>query len=47
VSVPGDQPVLFSPFVLGAIGTYVHDEVARCGDLHVVYDFFHDLRRYG
>jgi ornithine cyclodeaminase len=51
VAVPLDQPVLFSPFGLGvldlAVGKYVYDQVARSGLLHVVDDFFHDLRRYG
>ena len=45
-SVPSDRPVVSLPFGLGAIGTCVYDKVARCGELHVVYDFFHDLRRY-
>ncbi|EYT78734.1 MULTISPECIES: 2,3-diaminopropionate biosynthesis protein SbnB [unclassified Streptomyces] len=48
---PGDRTVVFSPFGLGvldlAVGGYVHDEVARAGNLHVVDDFFHELRRYG
>ena len=30
-----------------AVGKYVYDEVARSGDLHVIDDFFHDLRRHG
>jgi N-[(2S)-2-amino-2-carboxyethyl]-L-glutamate dehydrogenase len=51
VTVPRDRPVVFSPFGLGvldlAVGKYVYDEVARGGDLHVVDDFFSDLRRYG
>jgi N-[(2S)-2-amino-2-carboxyethyl]-L-glutamate dehydrogenase len=51
VTVPRDRPVVFSPFGLGvldlAVGKYVYDEVARGGDLHVVEDFFSDLRRYG
>ncbi|MFC5994748.1 2,3-diaminopropionate biosynthesis protein SbnB [Pseudonocardia hispaniensis] len=51
VTVPADRPVVFSPFGLGvldlAVGKYVHDEVARSGELHVIDDFFHDLRRYG
>jgi hypothetical protein len=42
---------VFSPFGLGvldlAVGKYVYDEVARSGKLHVVDDFFHELRRYG
>ncbi|MFF0968920.1 2,3-diaminopropionate biosynthesis protein SbnB [Streptomyces sp. NPDC003703] len=51
VEPPGDRTVVFSPFGLGvldlAVGGYVHDEVARAGNLHVVDDFFHELRRYG
>ncbi|MGV9989258.1 2,3-diaminopropionate biosynthesis protein SbnB [Streptomyces sp. NPDC003374] len=51
VEVPADRTVVFSPFGLGvldlAVGKYVHDEVARTGDLRVVDDFFHELRRYG
>jgi Taurine catabolism dioxygenase TauD, TfdA family len=26
---------------------YVYDEVVRSGELHVIDDFFHELRRYG
>jgi len=51
VTVPAERPVVFSPFGLGvldlAVGKYVYDEVARSGELHVVDDFFHELRRYG
>ena len=51
VTPPADRPVVFSPFGLGvldlAVGKYVYDEVARAGELHVVDDFFHELRRYG
>ena len=51
VTVPADRTVVFSPFGLGvldlAVGKYVYDEVARSGDLHVVDDFFHELRRHG
>ncbi|MFF4401083.1 2,3-diaminopropionate biosynthesis protein SbnB [Streptomyces sp. NPDC001480] len=48
---PPDRPVIFSPFGLGvldlAVGKYVYDEVARAGQLRLIDDFFHDLRRYG
>jgi N-[(2S)-2-amino-2-carboxyethyl]-L-glutamate dehydrogenase len=51
VTVPTGQPVLFSPFGLGvldlAVGKYVYDEVVRSGELNVVDDFFHEIRRYG
>jgi ornithine cyclodeaminase len=51
VKPPADRPLVFSPFGLGvldlAVGKYVYDEVARAGALHVVDDFFHELRRYG
>ncbi|MGW1894342.1 2,3-diaminopropionate biosynthesis protein SbnB [Streptomyces sp. NPDC002004] len=51
VTVPSDRPVVFSPFGLGvldlAVGKYVYDEVVRSGQLQVVDDFFHELRRYG
>jgi ornithine cyclodeaminase len=51
VAVPTDRPVVFSPFGLGvldlAVGKYVYDEVIRSGELHVIDDFFHDMRRYG
>ncbi|MEU6476900.1 2,3-diaminopropionate biosynthesis protein SbnB [Streptomyces sp. NPDC047017] len=51
VEPPGDRTVIFSPFGLGvldlALGSYVHDAVARAGKLHVIDDFFHELRRYG
>jgi 2,3-diaminopropionate biosynthesis protein SbnB len=51
VTVPADRPLVFTPFGLGvldlAVGKYVYDEVVRCGELHVVDDFFHELRRYG
>jgi N-[(2S)-2-amino-2-carboxyethyl]-L-glutamate dehydrogenase len=51
VSLPTDRPLIFSPFGLGvldlAVGKYVYDEVLRSGELHVVDDFFHDLRRHG
>ena len=51
VTVPAGRPLVFSPFGLGvldlAVGKYVYDQVARSGELHVVDDFFHELRRYG
>jgi ornithine cyclodeaminase len=51
VVLPPDRPIVFSPFGLGvldlAVGKYVYDEVARSGELHIVEDFFHELRRYG
>jgi N-[(2S)-2-amino-2-carboxyethyl]-L-glutamate dehydrogenase len=51
VTVPADRPLVFSPFGLGvldlAVGKYVYDKVLSSGDLHVIDDFFHELRRYG
>ncbi|SBW22642.1 ornithine cyclodeaminase [Candidatus Protofrankia californiensis] len=51
VTVPADRPLVFSPFGLGvldlAVGKHVYDEVVHSGELNVVDDFFHELRRYG
>ncbi|MFJ8824033.1 2,3-diaminopropionate biosynthesis protein SbnB [Streptomyces sp. NPDC102467] len=51
VTAPADRTVVFSPFGLGvldlAVGRFVHDEVARRGELHVVEGFFHELSRFG
>jgi N-[(2S)-2-amino-2-carboxyethyl]-L-glutamate dehydrogenase len=51
LSMPADRTVVFSPFGLGvldlAVGGFVHDEVARRGELRVVDGFFHELRRHG
>ena len=51
VTVPADRPLVFSPFGLGVldlvVGKYVYDTVVSSGDLQVIDDFFHELRRYG
>jgi N-[(2S)-2-amino-2-carboxyethyl]-L-glutamate dehydrogenase len=51
VRLPGDWPLVFSPFGLGVLdlaqGKYVYDQVAGSGQLHIIDDFFHDLRRHG
>ncbi|MFD1935544.1 MULTISPECIES: 2,3-diaminopropionate biosynthesis protein SbnB [Nonomuraea] len=51
VQPPADRPLVFSPFGLGvldlAVGAHVYAELSQSGELHVVEDFFHELRRYG
>jgi 2,3-diaminopropionate biosynthesis protein SbnB len=51
VTVPADRTVIFSPFGLGvldlAVGKYVYDQVARTGELNIIDEFFHELRRHG
>jgi N-[(2S)-2-amino-2-carboxyethyl]-L-glutamate dehydrogenase len=51
VTLPGDRPVVFSPFGLGvldlAVGKHVYDVVTRSGELRVIDGFFRDLDRHG
>ena len=51
VDLPGDRPLLFSPFGLGvldlAVGRHVHDRLAAEGALTPIPGFFADVTRYG
>ncbi|TSB31517.1 2,3-diaminopropionate biosynthesis protein SbnB [Streptomyces benahoarensis] len=51
LEIPGDRPVIFSPFGLGvldlALGKHVYDTLQAAGELTVVDGFFHETRRYG
>ncbi|USA01984.1 2,3-diaminopropionate biosynthesis protein SbnB [Streptomyces lydicamycinicus] len=51
VQPPADRPVIFSPFGLGvldlALGRHVYESVKESGELQIVDDFFHEMRRYG
>jgi ornithine cyclodeaminase len=50
-TVPAGRPVVFSPFGLGvldlAVGRHVYDRLAHEGELHIVDEFFNELRRHG
>ena len=51
VKVPGDRPLLFSPYGLGvldlALGKYVYDRRTEAGELRTIDGFFHELSRHG
>ena len=50
LAVPPHRTVVFSPMGLGvldlAVGSFVHDQLARAGELNVVDDFFSELSRH-
>jgi 2,3-diaminopropionate biosynthesis protein SbnB len=50
VQVPGDRPVVFSPFGLGvldlAVGHFVHERARAAGTAITVPDFFAETRRW-
>lgn len=51
VKPAADRPIVFSPFGLGvldlAVGKFIYDQLRHAGDLNVVSDFFHELKRHG
>jgi 2,3-diaminopropionate biosynthesis protein SbnB len=51
VKLPGDRPLLFSPYGLGvldlALAQYVYDRMAEAGELRTIDGFFHELSRHG
>jgi ornithine cyclodeaminase len=51
VKPAADRPIVFSPFGLGvldlAVGKFIYDQLRHAGDLNIVSDFFHELKRHG